>query len=121
MTIAVWIVSGLVALFALGAGTFKLVRPHDALAEQQPWARDFSASQVRTIGVLEIAGAIGVIVPVATGIAPVVTPIAAIGLALVQLGAILVHARRREVPMILVNLVLLALATFVAVARILGY
>lgn len=117
MTIAVWIVSGLVALLALGAGVFKLVRPYAALTEQQPWARDFSASQVRTIGVLEILGAIGVIVPVATGIAPILTPIAATGLALVQIGAIIVHARRKQVPMIIVNVVLLALATFVAVVR----
>ena len=120
MDVIVWIVSGLVALLALGAGTFKLVRPYDALTQQQAWARDFSPSQVRTNGVLEILGAIGVILPAATGIAPILTPIAATGLALVQVGAILVHARRREVPMIIVNVVLLALATFVAVVRFAG-
>ena len=45
---------------------------------------------------LEVLGAIGLIVPAATGIAPILTPVAALGLALVMAAAVLVHVRRKE-------------------------
>jgi len=121
MTIAVWIVSALVALAFLAAGAMKTFRPKSALRDQMSWVDDFAEWQVKAIGILEILGAIGVILPAATGIAPILSPIAAIGLVIIQLGAIVVHARARETQMIVINLVLAALAAFVAVGRLLGF
>ncbi|MDO7880649.1 DoxX family protein [Salinibacterium soli] len=121
MTIAVWIVSGITALLFVFAGGVKLLRSREDLKAQMAWVDDFSPWQVKAIGALEVLGAIGLILPVLTGIAPVLTPIAAVGLAVLQLVAAVVHARRKEPQMIGINLVLAALAAFVAVTRFLGY
>lgn len=117
MEIAVWIVSGLLALAYLAAGLMKLTTPKEKLQEKMAWARGFSAAQVKVIGALEVLGAIGLIVPVLTGIAPVLTPIAAVALVVVQVVAIVVHVRLGEVKQIAPNVVLALLAGFVAVAR----
>ena len=65
---------------------------------------------------LEVLGAIGLIVPAATGIAPILTPVAALGLALVMAAAVLVHVRRKE--QFASPLVLGVLALVVAVLRL---
>jgi uncharacterized membrane protein YphA (DoxX/SURF4 family) len=121
MAIALWIVSGITALLFIFAGANKLARSKEALKPQMGWVDDFAGWQVRAIGALEVLGGIGIILPVLTGIAPILAPIAAVGLVIIQLGAAVVHARRKETQMILINLVLAALAAFVAVGRLLGY
>jgi hypothetical protein len=120
MLIAVWIVSGLVALLFLAAGTMKATLPSSRLTTQFPWSETVGLPGTRVIGVLEMVGAIGVIVPALTGIAPLLTPIAATGLALIQLLAFVFHARRGETSVMPMNAVLFVLAAFVAVARFLG-
>ena len=85
------------------------------------WARDFSPTAIRLIGVAEILGAIGLILPAAMHIAPILVSLAAVGLALVMAGAAAVHARRKEAPMIAMNAVLLALAVVVAWGRFGSY
>ena len=72
-----------------------------------------------TVGLVEILGALGVILPWLTGIAPILTPIASIGLAVVQIGALRVHLVRNERRPLPAN-VLLLLAACVAVGRFLG-
>lgn len=84
------------------------------------WAANVPAPRVRTIGFLEVAGAVGVVVPWATGILPLLTPLAAIGLAAVQVGAIATHAERGEWEHLVLNFVLLAAAVVVAVGRLVG-
>lgn len=66
---------------------------------------------------MEILGAIGLSLPGATGIAPILTPIAATGLAITMVLAAVVHARLKENQQIVVNVVLFALAAFVAIMR----
>ena len=119
MNLAVWIVSGVLAALYLMAGFTKLVKTkQDLVAEpRMSWAGDFTEGQVKGIGAVEVAGAIGLVLPWLTGIAPILTPIAAIGLALVQVGAAITHLRRGEGATVPVNLVLCALAVFVAVVR----
>jgi hypothetical protein len=65
---------------------------------------------VRTIGVLEVLGALGLILPPLIGIAPPVALAAAIGLVLIQVGGISLHLRRGEARLIGLNLALLVLA-----------
>jgi uncharacterized membrane protein YphA (DoxX/SURF4 family) len=118
MNITLWIVAGLLAVAFLAAGAMKLAQPKAKLAESgMAWTEDFSDTQVKLIGLVEVLGAIGLILPAALDIAPILTPIAAAGLALTMLGATVVHARRREKSNITVTLVLAALAAFVAVMR----
>jgi hypothetical protein len=70
-----------------------------------------------SIGVLEVAAAVGLILSAALSIAPILTPIAAVGLILVMAGAVVTHARRHESLNVAVNIVLAVLAAVVAWGR----
>jgi uncharacterized membrane protein len=117
MNIALWIVAGVLAAVFLSAGVLKLTQPKEKLRANLAWVDDFSARTVKFIGLMEILGAIGLIVPAVTGIATILTPLAATGLAITMVLAAVVHARRREPQLIVVNAVLFALALFVAIMR----
>jgi hypothetical protein len=119
MNVVVWIVSGVLAALYLMAGFTKLVKSkQDLVAEpRMAWAGDFTSGQVKGIGAVEVAGALGLVLPWLTGVAPVLTPIAAVGLAVVQAGAGVTHLRRGEKATLPVNVVLGLLAVFVAVVR----
>lgn len=117
MNIALWIGQGLLAIMFLMAGSMKATRPKEQLAERMEWVNDFSASTIRLIGILEVLGAAGVVLPKATGILPWLTPTAAAGLALTMVGAALIHIRRNEYGNLVMNIVLLAMAAFVAYGR----
>jgi len=118
VNVVLWIVAGVLAAAFLGAGLMKLSQPRKKLADSgMGWVEDFSDGAVKGIGALEVLGALGLILPAALNIAPVLVPLAATGLALVMVGAALTQARRREPQMIVPNIVLLALAVFVAWGR----
>lgn len=117
MNAALWIAQILLAVAYLAAGAMKLARPKKTLEAALPWTANFSAPMIRFIGSVEILGALGLVLPATTGIATVLTPVAAVGLATLQLGAILTHARRREPRSILVNVILLTTAGFIAWGR----
>jgi len=118
MNLALWIVAAVLAFVFAGSGLMKLVVPKDQLvAKGQGWAADVDPNAIRAIGLAELLGAIGLIVPPLVDIAPVLAPLAAVGLVLVMLGAIVTHGRRGEIPNVVINLVLLAMAVFVAWGR----
>jgi len=118
MNITLWIIAGILAAAFAAAGAMKLAQPKAKLAESgMEWTEDFSEGQVKGIGVVEILGAIGLILPAALDIAPALSALAAAGLALTMLLAAVVHVRRGEQSNVMVNLVLAALAIFVAVMR----
>ena len=117
MNIALWIVAVVLAVAFGAAGSMKLTTPKEALAERMDWVEDFSERTVKLIGAVEVLGAIGLVLPAALDIAPVLTPLAASGLALTMVLAAVTHARRKEYPMIGVNVVLGGLALFVAIMR----
>jgi len=117
MNVVLWIVAGVLAAAFLAAGLMKVVQPKEKLAANMAWVEDFSAGQVKLIGLAEVLGALGVILPAATGIAPILTPIAATGLAVTMVGAIVTHVRRGESQLVVPPLVLGVLAAFLAVMR----
>ncbi|MEU0352749.1 DoxX family protein [Streptomyces sp. NPDC006237] len=117
MNVFLWIVQAVLAAMFAMAGVMKSTQPKDKLAEKLPWVADFSPATVRFIGIVELAAALGLILPAATGIAPVLTPLAATGLAVVMLLAAITHARRKENGAIVFNTVLLVLAALVAWGR----
>ena len=86
VSIALWVVQGLVALVFLMAGSMKLVMPLEAMAMPVALPGWF----LRFIGVAEVFGAIGLIVPSATRIRPGLTPLAAGGLLVIMIGATVV-------------------------------
>ena len=118
MNTAIWIAQILLALAFAGSGLSKLLQPYDKLAAQMAYVNDFTPGAIRAIGTLEILGAIGTMLPTLTGILPWLTPAAAFGLAVNMGGAMSTHLRRKEYPVIIINLVLLALAGFVVYGRL---
>jgi uncharacterized membrane protein YphA (DoxX/SURF4 family) len=118
MNLALWIVAIVLAVAFAGSGLMKQFVPKDKLVTSgQGWAQDFSPTSIRLIGLAEILGAIGLVLPAAVHIAPTLVPLAAVGLALVMVCAVVVHARRKETMNIAANVVLIALAVFVAWGR----
>jgi hypothetical protein len=81
------------------------------------WAAEVTDDQFRAIGLVEVLGALGLILPAALKIAPVLTPIAALGLAMTMVGAVLTHLQLGETNRIGPAIVLLLLLVFVAVER----
>jgi uncharacterized membrane protein YphA (DoxX/SURF4 family) len=117
MNIFLWILQVLLALAFLGSGAMKLITPKKKLRERTPYVDDFSEPTVKFIGAVEVLGALGLILPAATGIAPILTPLAATGLAIVMILAAVVHLRRGETKQAPVNVVLLLIAAVIAWGR----
>jgi len=117
MNTTIWIVQSVLAFGFLMAGAMKLTQPREKLLPQMGWIEDFSDTQVKLIGLAEVAAALGLILPGATDIAPVLTPLAAVGLVLVMIGAAITHLRRHENQFVAINGILLVLASVVVWAR----
>ena len=98
MNTALWILQGLLAAAFVGAGAGKLAQPRDKLLSRSnmDWVGNYSQGSVWLIGAAEVAGAAGLILPVALNIAPALTPLAALGLSALMGGAVATHVRRSE-------------------------
>ncbi|MGW4073053.1 DoxX family protein [Streptomyces asiaticus] len=96
MKVAYWIVAGPLALFYLYGGGVKVIRSRDELRPMMAWVDTTPMPAVRVIGVIEVLGAIGLILPPLTGIAPWLALAAAIGFVILQIGATRVHLRRGD-------------------------
>ncbi|MFF2483332.1 DoxX family protein [Paenibacillus sp. NPDC058071] len=110
MNLTLWILQALLAAMFLMGGVTKLTAKPKA---DQP----YSSGLQRFIGIAEVLGAVGLILPGALDIAPVLTGIAAIGIAVIMVLAAIFHAKRNENKAIIMNVVLLLIALFVAVGR----
>jgi hypothetical protein len=115
------VAQGILAVVFLGAGLLKLTNSRAALKDKTPYVEDFTDGQVKTIGTLEVLGAIGVVLPAALKIATVLSPIAACGQALTMIAAAATLIRRGEYSHVPLNVVVFALAAFVAVERFGAY
>jgi uncharacterized membrane protein YphA (DoxX/SURF4 family) len=116
VNIALWIAQVLLAVVFMAAGVTKTIR-YERARREMAWVRDVAPGLVRIIGVCELLGGIGLIIPPVTHILPLLTPAAAASLAVVQILAFGFHSRRREWQIMPVNLGLLALAGFAAYGR----
>ena len=112
-----WIVQVLLALAFAMAGAMKLFTPIADLAAQMGWPGESPALLVRFIGLAELSGALGLILPSALRIRPSLTPLAAAGLVVVMGLAAGFHLVRGEMAALGAPLVLGALAAFVAWGR----
>ena len=118
MNVTLWVVQGLLAVIYLLAGVPKATLPIAGLSKRVDWIGKVPAWLVRFIGVAEVLGAIGLILPLLTGILPWLTPTAAIGLITLQVCAALFHVSRSESKALPVNAVLLLLALLVVIGRV---
>ena len=118
METVIWIAQVVLATVFASAGGLKLTQPREKLVSLgQGWVEDFDDRQVKSVGVLEIFTAIGLILPAALDIAPTLTAVAAVGAVLLMVGAAATHVRRREFDRLPLNVALAALAVFVAAMR----
>jgi uncharacterized membrane protein YphA (DoxX/SURF4 family) len=113
MNFALWVVQGLLALLFLFAGGMKLVLSVEEMTKQMPLPGAF----MRFIGVAEVLGALGLILPGLTGIQPVLTPLAAAGLVIIMVGATVLTLAGGSIAPALFPLVVGILAAFVAYRR----
>ena len=113
MIYALWIVQGLLALLFLFAGGMKLVLPLEKLTGPVPLPGLF----IRFIGVAEVLGAIGLILPGLLRIRPGLMPLAAAGLVIIMIGATVITLVGGDVAAALISLVVGLLSAFVAYGR----
>ncbi|WP_055491036.1 DoxX family protein [Streptomyces sp. TP-A0356] len=116
MAVAYWVVAGALALLYLYGGGIKVIQTREQLQPMMAWVDRTPMSAVRTIGVLEVLGAIGLILPPLPGIAPWLALAAAIGFLLLQIGAITVHLSRGDRQLALNIALILAAAMTVWLA-----
>ena len=115
--ISLWIAQGLLGAMFIMAGSMKAMQPIEALAEMLPWATEVPSALVRFIGISELLGGTGLLLPSIFRIKPSLTVWAAIGLAIVQVLAAGFHGSRGETEVIGMNVVLIAIAAFIAWGR----
>jgi hypothetical protein len=118
MNTVLWIVQILVGLAFVAAGlTHGFGYERIKAQPQMSWVTALPRELVTLIGICEILGGVGIILPALTGVLPWLTPVAATGLAVIMLLAAGFHLARHEYSAIVANLVLFILAAFVAFGR----
>lgn len=119
MNVALWIAAGLLAVVALTGGVSKAFVPREKLAAAPggQWTAGHGDGFVKTLGVLELLAAVGLVLPAVTGIAPVLVPVTAACWILLMIGAARTHLRHGEAKFVALNLTYLAVAAFVAWGR----
>jgi uncharacterized membrane protein YphA (DoxX/SURF4 family) len=117
MSALLWVLQIVLALVFLPLGLLAVGRSRERLLRVAPWVEDFPEPVVRVVGVLEILGGLGVVVPAVLGVWTVLVPVAATGLGLLMIGAIVQHVTRGEMNRISAPAALLVAATAVAIGR----
>jgi hypothetical protein len=119
MSLTLWIAAGLLAAVAMAGGISKTFVPKARLAAAHggEWTAGASVGFVKTLGVLELLAAVGLILPAIVDIAPVMVPVTAACWVLLMIGAMITHGRLGQSKLVMLNVVYLALAAFIAWGR----
>jgi len=112
LPVAPWGTQGLLAPFFVYAGVSKLFTPVEQLATMIPWTGEYGAL-VTIAGTADLAGGLGILLPLLTRIQPRLTVLAALGLIVLQVLAAVFHLSRGEFAVVSVNAVLIGLSAFV--------
>jgi hypothetical protein len=120
MDTVIAVIQVLLIIFASAAGLLRLLTPYDRFIRLpfQGWAVDFQPWHIKLIGALEVAAAVGMIVPFFLPSLASLRPLAAVGIALVMAGAMATHLRRSEYLNVAGNLVWLGMALFLAYSKL---
>ena len=118
MNIALWSMQALVALLFFVVGFMKAFLPLETLAKAFQWVPSFPPAFVRFLGICEILGAIGMLLPPLAHILPWLAIAAAVGFILTAGGGTVVHLSRREYRVMSVNIVLIMLSLFIIYGRV---
>lgn len=119
MNLTLWIAAGLLATIALAGGISKTFVPKAKLAAAHggEWTAGASVGFVKTLGLLELLAAAGLILPAVVDIAPVMVPVTAVCWVLLMIGAMITHGRLGQFELVMLNSVYLVLAAFIAWGR----
>lgn len=120
MSIALWVITGLLATAFSAGGITQLLLTKEryrAIGSSQHWVDDFGAGHIKAIAVIKLVGVIGLVVPPLAGIAPILSPIAACGLMLLMAGAATTRFRRNEWALMASDTAYLAAFAFLAWGR----
>ncbi|WP_405164041.1 DoxX family protein [Nocardia sp. NBC_01499] len=119
MNVSLWIAAGVLAVVALVGGISKTFVPKQKLGEAPggEWTAHAGAGFIKTLGVLELLAAVGLILPAVLDIAPVLVPVTAACWVLLMVGAMIIHFRDGGFKFVVLNLAYLAVAVFVAWGR----
>lgn len=115
--IALWVAQVIFAAMFIMAGIMKASQPIDMLTESLPWVTSVPMGLVRFIGLSELLGGLGLLLPSLLRFKPILTVWAAIGLAAVMVSAAIFHASRGEFSATGMNVVFLTVAVFIAWGR----
>jgi hypothetical protein len=120
MDLTLWIAAGLLAAVALAGGLTKTFVPKAKLAAAPggEWTAHAGVGFVKTLGVLELLAAVGLLLPAVVDVAPVMVPVTAVCWVLLMIGAMITHGRLGQFKLVLLNLGNLALAAFIAWGRL---
>lgn len=117
LLIGLWTTQVLIFVAFAVFGGMKLFMPVDQLAAMWVWPGEVPVWFLRLMGVIDIAGGIGVLWPALTRIQPRLTVLAALGCVILQIAAIIFHLSRGEAPALPLNFILLALTAFILWGR----
>jgi uncharacterized membrane protein YphA (DoxX/SURF4 family) len=124
METAITVIQVVLGVAFIVGGLFKLMMPYAKYSSISgvAWSKEFKPEHLRLIGVLEVSGAVGIIVPLFVPALTMLTPFAAVGIALYMAGAMATHLRRSEYFHMVGNLLLfLVPALFVAYGKLVGF
>ena len=111
---ALWTVQVLLFLTFVGTALWKVLTPLPQLATVITWAGEVPAPFFYLTASLDLLGGLGILLPALTRIRPGLTVLAALGIVTLQVGAIVFHVSRGEAADTPFNILLVALAGFVA-------
>jgi hypothetical protein len=119
MNVTLWIATSLLAAVALVGGASKTFVPKEKLAAHSggEWVADVDTRFVKALGVLELLAAVGLTLPAILDIARFMVPLTAVCWVLLMIGAMITHGRLGQNKVIIVNVIYLLVAAFVAWGR----
>jgi hypothetical protein len=117
MNTALWILQGILAAFFIMPGIGKISGSREKHIADGHIKPDGDLLPIRILGVMELLGCVGIIVPWLTGIAPILTPISAAGYCLIMTAGIVNHTIKKEYKMLPMLVTVLAAASVVAYYR----
>jgi uncharacterized membrane protein len=113
LNVSLWIAQSLLAVLFFATGIMKSLMPIEKIAEMLPWVANAPEALVRFIGISEVLGALGLILPAALRIRPYLTALAAGGVAIVMVLAAAFHLLQGEVSHIVAPVVVFLMAGFI--------
>ncbi|KFF12911.1 hypothetical protein IW15_09000 [Chryseobacterium soli] len=121
MNIILWIIQGLLSAFFIMPGYGKITGSKEKHIADGHLKTNSSIIPIRILGVLELLGCVGIIVPWLTGIAPILTPITAVCFCIIMVAGMLVHTSKQEYKMLPMLIIVFILSAVVAYHRFAGF